>query len=77
MKTQKYDPDTDDAIRFKVSNEIRYYKDQITNSRWALETPEYEGLDEYRCRCDALQNYYEKRSDLEYKYGIKFDGDTE
>jgi hypothetical protein len=64
-----------DAMKFMISKDIEYYKQQISDSKWALNKPDYESNDDYLCRCDSVRNYHEKRSDLKYKYGIEFEGE--
>lgn len=55
--------------------DIAYLKDQISNCKPALKEPGWENTDEYLCRCDAIRNYYEKRSELKYRFGIDFEGE--
>ena len=62
---------------YRDEKEIAYLKDQISNCRPALTEPEWENTDEYQCRCDAIQNYYEKRAILKHEYGIDYDGGKE
>lgn len=67
-----YDSETDGAIGFCISNDIKYYKSQIDNCRDSLEEPEYESTDDYLCRCDAVRNYYEKKNELKHMYGVDY-----
>lgn len=65
----------DGVSEYEDKRDIAYLKQQISDCKPALTTPEWENTDEYQCRCDAIQNYYEKKSDLKYRFGIDFEGD--
>ena len=76
-----YDPETDGTTGNEIKRScvpgertnVKYLKDQVNNSRWALSKPEWENTDEYQDRIDSCANYYEKKAILKHRYGIEYE----